>query len=208
MTDDVFEDLVNLYLDKEITSAQLDILRQELERNPHRQRVFQSYCRMHQATHFAALSQCPVIPTLGKSMAPGPHLLSHFIAKPAWMGAFLILVVAATSVTLYLNSPIAAPVEEEPIIGSVGQIDWFNAEVATPPRSANLEVFRTLQVQGQSLQNWDFTQELPPLHAAPEDLPSFRPEDFPFSSGYSGFLAEQEPASGFDVEHSIYEFKR
>lgn len=227
MTEDVFEDLVNLYLDKEITSAQLDILQKELERNPRRRRVFQSYCRLHQATHFAALSQCPIIPTQGKSMAPRSTLLGYFSGKPAWAGAFIIIAFT-TSLVLYLNSPVAAPVGEEAIsglenqldrfhakveipspdaeaiAGSVAKLDWFQSEVETP----SLDAFRTFQAQGKPLQNWDYTQGLRPLRATPDYLPSHRTEDFPFSSGYSGFLAEQEPASGFDYGYSNYEFKR
>lgn len=207
MTDDVFEDLVNLYLDKEITSAQLDILRGELERNPRRQSVFQSYCRIHQATHFAALRQCPVIPTLGKSMARGPHFLSHLIGKPAWIGAFLILTFA-TSLPFILNRPVASSPEEEPVAGSVSRLDGFYAEAVTQPPSDTLDFFRTLQTQGQPHQNWDYTQRLRPLFATPEYLPSPPREDFPFSSGSTGFISEQEWTSGFDFEHSSYEFKR
>ncbi len=207
MTDEVFGDLVNLYLDKEITSAQLDILRGELERNPRRQRVFQSYCRMHQATHFAALSQCPVIPTLGNSMARSPHFLGHFLGKPAWIGAFLILALA-TSLPFYLNKPLASSMEEETIAGSVSKLDGYYAEAETQPTSATLDFFQTLQTQGQPQQNWGYTQRLRPMLATPDYLPSHPREDFPFSSGTAGFFEEQEWTSGFDFEHSSYEFKR
>ena len=235
MTEDVFEDLVNLYLDKEITSVQLHILRRELERNPRRRKIFRSYCRLHQATHIAALSQCPVIPTLGKSMARRSHFLGHFYRKPAWVGAFVILVLTST-LALYLNGPVVAPIEKEAIAGSVNQsdwfqveaetlslpasldvetiagsvsrLDWFDAEADPSSRAASPDAFRTFQAQGQPLQNWDYTQSLRPLRVNPEYLPSQRPEEFPFSSGYSGFLADQEVGSGFDFGYPNYEFKR
>jgi len=53
MTDDRFKELVNLYLDKEISVDDLEHLKQELASNPDRKKVFVERCRLHQAMRIA-----------------------------------------------------------------------------------------------------------------------------------------------------------
>ncbi len=207
MTDDVFEDLVNLYLDKEITSTQLSILRGELERNPHRRKVFESYCRMHQATHFAALSQCPVIPTLSKSIARNPHFWGFFMGKPAWIGAILIMVVASFY-ALYPGSPSGSTRMAETREESPEKFDRFYARSQATLEQPPLQFFRTLKTQSQPHQNWAYVQELRHLRAFPEFHSSSQPEGFEWVADPDGSIIELEQGSDFDFEYSSYEFKR
>ncbi|MGJ8641368.1 MAG: hypothetical protein ACSHYA_18405 [Opitutaceae bacterium] len=53
MIDEKFSELVNLYLDKEISSEDLEILKAELESNSARKAEFQDRCRLHQAMRLA-----------------------------------------------------------------------------------------------------------------------------------------------------------
>lgn len=59
MTNEAFEDLVSLYLDKEITSEQMQVLQQALVDNPERKQLFAEHCRLHQAAQIAARRSSP-----------------------------------------------------------------------------------------------------------------------------------------------------
>ena len=50
MTSKKFQELLNLYLDKRITSTELSLLQREISTNPERRRVYEQYCYMHQAS--------------------------------------------------------------------------------------------------------------------------------------------------------------
>ena len=49
MNKEHFTELLNLYLDDEISSWDLSDLMEETRRNPERQKVFLDYCRIHKA---------------------------------------------------------------------------------------------------------------------------------------------------------------
>ena len=53
MSDEKFKELINLYLDREISSRDLDWLRQELASSSARKREFEERCRLHQAMQLA-----------------------------------------------------------------------------------------------------------------------------------------------------------
>ncbi|MGC6424693.1 MAG: hypothetical protein ACON4O_06880 [Lentimonas sp.] len=53
MTEEKFSELVNLYLDKEISSEGIELLKAELGENPDRKNEFQERCRLHQAMRLA-----------------------------------------------------------------------------------------------------------------------------------------------------------
>lgn len=50
MKDHRFIELVNLYIDRQISPAEATELETELQANPRRRQVYQQYCRMHRAT--------------------------------------------------------------------------------------------------------------------------------------------------------------
>ena len=53
MTDAQFTELVNLYLDKEISADDLKLLKDELASDPERKRAFAERCKLHQAMRLA-----------------------------------------------------------------------------------------------------------------------------------------------------------
>jgi hypothetical protein len=53
MTEDQFTELVNLYLDKEISEEQLERLKSECETNANRKEAFRERCRLHEAMRLA-----------------------------------------------------------------------------------------------------------------------------------------------------------
>lgn len=50
MKDERFIELVNLYIDRQMTPGEATELEAELQADPRRRRVYQQYCRMHRAT--------------------------------------------------------------------------------------------------------------------------------------------------------------
>lgn len=206
MTNDVFEDLVNLYLDKEINTAQLGILRTELERNSERRNFFESYCRMHQATHFAALTKCPVIPRLSNIPAAGPRKPYFFALNWHVWAAGLMIVVLGTYATVYFNGPFGSARIELDQSKRLEPIVTF--ATAEPVDSlAPLEFFRALKAREQN-QNSSFVQELRHARATLGVKASEDPSFSTWKEIDSGPPLKSESDPGFDLEYSNYEFKR
>jgi len=208
MTDDVFEDLVNLYLDKEINPAQLGILRTELERNSERRKVFECYCRMHQATHLAALTKCPVIPQLNSVPTLSNGKTGFFaLNKQIWAAGLMIAVLGAVA-TVYFNGrgfgSARITQDQSKLLEPIKKFSTAkSADLTSPP----LEFFRVLKPQ-ELTQNWSFTQELKHTKATlgvvvPKQHAFFTWRDIDSSSP-----VERESNSAFDIEYSSYEFKR
>ncbi len=95
MTNEVFEDLVNLYLDKEISASQLRILKEELSRDTAKHRIFEDYCRMHQASHFAILSENPIIPKFTTQIGNEAVQGIWGQSKGSWAVAMALIVLIA-----------------------------------------------------------------------------------------------------------------
>lgn len=56
MNDKKFIELLNLFVDREISSAEAAELEQEVARNPERRKVYQQYCRIHRGSVMLAKS--------------------------------------------------------------------------------------------------------------------------------------------------------
>ena len=206
MTDDVFEDLVNLYLDKEISPAQLNILRDELGRSIDRQKTFESYCRMHQATHFAALSVCPVIPKLSHSFGSGKNKPAFFaFNKQVWAAALLIAVIGSFT-TVYFNGPFGSARIVQAKRNNLQKIETF-AQTTMVPAQPPLEFFRALKAQNEN-QEWAYIQELRHARATSGFQSTQQPSLFTWNQVTPDAFLEAKDESGFDMELSSYEFKR
>ncbi len=103
MKDSEFIELLNLYLDHEITAADAARLETEVQSNPERRRVYQQYCRMHKACMLLAkdfVEQSDATP------AAAPRKVVAFEPRrPAWgSGVFATgaLLAAAACVALVL----------------------------------------------------------------------------------------------------------
>lgn len=207
MTDDVFEDLVNLYLDKEINPAQLQILRDELERNPPRHTIFGSYCRMHQATHFAALSACPVIPRLESSGRSGGWNAALFsINRKVWAAAMMV-VLLTTFAAVYFNGPFGSA----RIVAKSNTLERIDTFIQTTPQPSQfpLEYFRSLKARSET-DNWSsYAREL--RHARSGNGNDYYPQ---ISSPHiwlgdnPRISHDQSIPEGFNFEYSGFEFKR
>ncbi len=50
MKDNRFIELVNLYIDRQITGEEMEMLEAEMQSNPRRRAIYRQYCQMHRAT--------------------------------------------------------------------------------------------------------------------------------------------------------------
>ena len=208
MTNDVFEDLVNLYLDKEISPAQLRILKEELLRNSDRRSTFESYCRMHQATHFAALSASPVIPRLSSSLEQGRDKPAFFALSKQVLAAAAIITVIGSFATIYFNGPFGksriAPVAQS----NLQPIETFAQEMQPISSGAPLEFFREFKAQN-AMQESAFAQELRHARVSPEFQSTQVPKQYTWVDGELREQKRPQPSgSSFDFEYSSYEFRR
>jgi len=208
MTDDVFEDLVNLYLDKEINPAQLTILKDELGRNCSRQKTFESYCRMHQATHFAALSASPVIPRLSQGLVRGRNKPAFFAFNRQVFAAAALIIVIGSFASIYLNGPFGSARMVPVSNTGLQKIETFAQTTPVSQSKPPLEFFRALKAQNES-PSWSYVQEL--RHArANSALGTIQEEPLLYTKIEDQRNNRDDSAEtpDFELEYSSYEFKR
>lgn len=207
MTDDVFEDLVNLYLDKEINPTQLTILKDELGRSSNRQRTFESYCRMHQASHFAALSMSPVIPRLNRSTNnPRKAQPTLFGLNRRFLAVTAVLAIIGSFTALYLQGPFGSARIVKNNNTDLEKIETFT-QTDTTNGPLPLEFFRAMKAQNE-YQNWSYVQE---LRHAQNNSSARRGQEasvFTWSEHQNAQQGVLVAGEDFDFNYSSYEFKR
>ena len=142
MKDQEFIELLNLYLDHEISEADAARLEAEVQRSPARYRVYREYCQMHKACTLLApahAAEAPVVTQL-ESRSWG------------WMNPFAVggLVAAAAAVALVFNrAPTAVP--ESNAGGVVASVSTpapaqGSGSVAQSPSQASRSIGQTVTV--------------------------------------------------------------
>lgn len=138
MKDSTFIELLNLYVDQEISPEQAVLLEHEIAINPQRKKVYQQYCRMHRATEILGASfkaeQIPSGSKLARAARNADDKIARFPGRKSesfswgWFGAGSIVAAAACATFVFLNlsSPRAKPA------GS--QVASVQAPVATPAK--------------------------------------------------------------------------
>lgn len=96
MTEERFSELVNLYLDEEISAGELELLKDEIAADTERKQAFAERCRLHQAMRLALSpersrrrapssgSAAPVRPVRGAATARAMGHFSHFSHWSRW----------------------------------------------------------------------------------------------------------------------------
>ena len=83
MKDNRFIELVNLYIDRQISAAEAADLEAEMQANPRRRAIYQQYCRMHRATTLVYESFRADAPEQQTGLAKGRATIARFQNKPA-----------------------------------------------------------------------------------------------------------------------------
>lgn len=159
MTEDKFTELVNLYLDKEITDCGLAQLKSELAANAERKYDFAESCRMHLAMHMALNPQSPKRSyefwrNESNSLSPSSHKVTTF---PLWiMGT-------GFAASLALSFALLMPVfRDTPAVSSQTTLKGVEVENLFEDNLldgiGHQEIRRFANVQGQRKANQQATQ--------------------------------------------------
>ncbi len=227
MKDFEFIELLNLYLDHEISAADAARLEAEVQRNPARREIYRQYCQMQKACSQLATD----FVSAGESRKVVPFApVRHSSTSAAWWSAAGVAAAACVAVAVYLKRdngipaapvPVAtyiAPVIEPPQAPPASDVRAIARTVTTPMRRAELQpvltsgAFSLMGQQGAlALTPADFewmrTVQLSPVAAppSPEELlrfdtrPSMKPEAPVFRS--------QRPLQG-KVEMTSFQFQK
>lgn len=86
MKDNRFIDLVNLYIDRQISAAETAELEAEIQSNPRRRAIYRQYCRMHRATTLVYESFRANAPEQQGAAAGGGGTIARFERerRPHW----------------------------------------------------------------------------------------------------------------------------
>lgn len=88
MSDEKFTELINLYLDHEISSRDLERLKRELGLNPARKREFEQRCRLHQAMQLALNPEVRASVKSGARRSGRSHRRTQMPAETASVALF------------------------------------------------------------------------------------------------------------------------
>jgi anti-sigma factor RsiW len=113
MKDSTFIELLNLYVDQEISSEQAVLLEHEIATNPQRKKVYQQYCRMHRATEVLGASfkseEIPSGSKLARAARNADDKIAQFPHRKAsafswgWFTAGGLVAAAACATFVFMN---------------------------------------------------------------------------------------------------------
>lgn len=135
MKDTRFTELVNLYIDRQISPEETAELETEIQVNPRRRQIYQQYCHMHRATKLVYESfRAHVDQPAGTAVQPGS--IAYFaqrrqkVRRNFWLSTAGGLAAAAACFALYLARMDVAPGAANP--GSATQVVVAAPKPATP----------------------------------------------------------------------------
>jgi hypothetical protein len=116
MKESKFVELLNLYVDQEISPPEAALLEEEIQHNPERRRVYLQYCRMHRASAVLFESfRSETVPTGSKLAEAARAADEKVVAFPAitprhsvrWAYAAGLVAVAACVAFVFVRQPAA-----------------------------------------------------------------------------------------------------
>ena len=175
MTEDKFTELVNLYLDKEISECGLAQLKSELAANAERKYDFTESCRMHLAMRMALNPRSPKRSyefwrNESNSLSPSSHKVATF---PRWiMGTGFA---ASLALSFALLMPVfrdTPAVSSQTIIKVVEVENLFEVDLLDRTSHQEIRRFANVQAQRNANQQASLATRLPLLGLSPELTPN------------------------------------
>lgn len=170
MSDEKFTELVNLYLDKEISAADLERMKAEISANPERKRAFIERCRLHKAMRLV------LEPDQYRSWASAHSGRGVFV--PRW------LLVSGAAASLALGFMLLSPLNNAGTHsgGNADNADnttWVDAtwqklspeEDVTPLRKSELRRYASVQEQKQANPRASLVSQMRLMGLRPEHTP-------------------------------------
>lgn len=166
MKDDRFIELLNLYIDRQITAAETDELEAELQAHPARRIVYRQYCQIHRATTLVGESfrlDAPKLPMTERgNYVRFQSQKSQPRAKWAYYAGGLA---AACLAVFFIQYNTAQPFAQPPV-----------TELAAQPHVAQpVAATASLQVEARPVTR---TVDAPPSFASLRDLQATAPQDY------------------------------
>ncbi|MBL00439.1 MAG: hypothetical protein CMI34_03400 [Opitutales bacterium] len=181
MTEDKFTELVNLYLDKEISECGLAQLKSELVANAERKDDFAGRCRMHQAMRIALNPQSPrrsyKFWRYGyNSLSSSSHKMTTF---PRWiMGTGFAAILALSFALLMPVFRDTPAVTSQPTLNGVEVKDLFEFDMLKSIGHREIRRFVNMQAQRKDNQQASLAAQLRLLGLSPELTPMKKPLPF------------------------------
>jgi len=135
MKDPRFIELVNLYIDRQISAEETAELEAEIQRNPARRRAYQDYCRLHRATRLVYESFRPDAAPAAAG-APGPAGITQIAQRARtrgrrWRTAAAGLA-AAACLALFFGLRVGPSVDGAPDLEPTASPEVAESEVPVP----------------------------------------------------------------------------
>ncbi len=140
MKDNRFIDLLNLYIDRQITAAETAELEAEIQNNPKRQAVYRQYCQIHSATKLvyesfrAGAAEQPVVPSTGRPATI--ELFESRRRRTNWAYYAGGLAAAACLALVFMRNHQAAPLAAPTTVATVKAQPAAVVAVAPVPAAA------------------------------------------------------------------------
>lgn len=132
MKDPRFIELVNLYIDRQITAEETAELEAEIQRNPARRRAYQDYCRLHRATRLVYESFRPDAAPAA-SFAPAPAGITQIAQRARTRGrrwrAAVGGLAAAACLALFFGLRADFSGKSEPVLAPAAGPEFVAAKV-------------------------------------------------------------------------------
>lgn len=191
MKDSRFIELLNLYVDHQISAADAALLEAEIQRTPERRKVYRQYCQMQKACMTLSETFLAEIPSVAKVLEISPKPSPRRLAAATYAMAFAAAAACVALVVVNRSSPsapgelsapaivAAAPVAEsvrptlQPAFAVLAK-DEARSSSAAASSSASLDWMNNVQVQRVSAEDLWFDSR-PTLETHDLTLRSARP---------------------------------
>jgi Predicted transmembrane transcriptional regulator (anti-sigma factor) len=136
MKDSKFIELLNLYVDHQISASDAAQLEAEIQRNPERRKIYREYCQMQKACAILAESFRPQTQTVGGKVVEFPRRRPSWSVATYVMGAMAAAACVAVVVVNRVPSNGSAEQPETAIVASATEEVAAPAERPTEPAPA------------------------------------------------------------------------
>lgn len=159
MKDNRFIDLVNLYIDRQITAAETAELEAEIQSNPRHRAIYRQYCQMHRATTLVYESFRANAPEQqGAAAADGGTIARFERERRLHWGYYAGGIAVAASLALVFVQLNSRKIAEEGLLANSEPLPAVQVAV-TPPRAVAAPVIAEPQAGLVSLRNQAATEQ-------------------------------------------------
>ena len=136
-----FEELVNLYFDREISDAELECLKEELAAKIDRRREFQSRYQLHRATCSALFSKSATISDPAAAATQTTYQRRYTLSMLSGLGLAACFLVVFTASTFFMHGPandVSNMVSMETLDSPDVGVQFLESEEPKEPLQGNL----------------------------------------------------------------------